>query len=72
VKVYDNIMVGLLFCCLLAIIRVVNVSTAFVGVGYWFGPDSVVLDWEGYEEWVKEAGGGGGRAWISFISIIVL
>ena len=35
---------------LLAIIGVVNVSMAFVGVGYWFGPDSVGLDWERYEE----------------------
>jgi len=51
-------MVGLLlFCCLLAIIGVVNVSMAFVGVGYWFVPDSVGLDWERYDEWEEGSRG---------------
>lgn len=53
---------------LLAIIGVVNVSMAFVGVGYWFGPDSVGLDWERYEEWEEGSRGewGDRRGFLSF------
>jgi len=63
VKVYDNIMVGLLFCCLLVVIGVVNVSMASVGVGCWFGSDSVGLGWERWENGRgrrKEPGESGG------------
>jgi len=50
VKVYDNVMVGLLFCCSLVIIGVANVSIAFVGLCCWFGWDSVGSGWERYQE----------------------
>jgi len=73
VKVYDNIMVGLLFCCLLVVIGVVNVSMASVGVVVGLG--RIVWGWVGKDGRMEGArgrkqGGVGGQAWVSFFLIL--